>query len=700
MPTTENTAATELESRNVQVPVPVQGAAVSIDSEPGGNLVFGFDPSTATATRPDGSNDLVFELDGGGRVTIGGFFEVGDNTLPDLTLPDGTVVAATDFFAGSDLDMATAAGPAAGAPMSGGTNYADDGGALLAGLDKYGSLGTDYWGRGTEFGAEFQSLLAEADPLLPGGPGGDDTVPGGEDPKPELHAYDNIKQIEVTVTEGEDVYEQITVPKPIEGVTGPGTEELSTGWEKTGKYHQESISGYEPNPDQDKAVGLTSKGGNIEEGKFADNWPADLDLAAYINENVFTFKDENGGTKWSGGNSGSGGIVTSVPIGAEGGSISFDWELVSTQNGGQTEHDACAFFLLKEVDGEWVLHSFDSYQYDHKAGEKATYGKGSVTWDDLEPGNYKVIMTVLEEGGKNGQNPVLLINGFKADENTVENVLVKEGDDTFSMHASGNVVEDQLFTGEEPEGPSDHYSGEGDITVTGFWVGEDYYQAGEEAHGKLNGFEYTFTMDSLGNYTLDVPGGKGDGFPVPLHDLDIRYQISAGEGDNALTAEAKLYLLTDDEVIHRGTDSAETIYGGVGNDVIYGGDGDDLIYGGGGSDVMYSGGGSNTFAWGEGDLDGSKDVINGFKLGQDVLRFDDLLGDTPQEQMTSLLEGASLTLDASVDNKLLLTLGEGYKYQQIEINLSEGLDKSIADALNDGDSATQAAILEQLLTNS
>ena len=158
----------ELQERAViQVPSPANGTEVSVPSEPGGSLKFSFDPATATASRPEGTNDLVFDVDGGGRVVIGGFFEVGDNTLPDLPLPDGTVVAAADFFEGSDLDMTTAAGPGAGAPASGGTNYDDDGGALLAGLDKYGMLGTDYWGRAADVTEIEEPLLDLGDAFVP-----------------------------------------------------------------------------------------------------------------------------------------------------------------------------------------------------------------------------------------------------------------------------------------------------------------------------------------------------------------------------------------------------------------------------------------------------------------------------------------------------------------------------------------------------
>ena len=155
--TPENAQRTAPSGQTVSVPTPAEGAAVTVVSSPGGELELGFDPGAATATRSE--NSLVFELDGGGTVTITDFFVVGDESLPNLKLPDGTVVASAEFFEGSDLDMTTAAGPGAGAPGSGGTNYSDDPGALLNGLDKYGKLGTDYWGRETEYGEEYQGLI-------------------------------------------------------------------------------------------------------------------------------------------------------------------------------------------------------------------------------------------------------------------------------------------------------------------------------------------------------------------------------------------------------------------------------------------------------------------------------------------------------------------------------------------------------------
>ena len=141
--------------QNVTVPAPAAGANTTVDSSAGGQLQLTFDPSTANVDRS--GNDLTFQVDGGGTVTVRDFFAVGDESLPSLRLPDGTVVASTDFFEGSGLDMTTAAGPGAGAGAagSGAGEYADDPGSGILGIDRFGKLGTDWWGRSFERGEEY-----------------------------------------------------------------------------------------------------------------------------------------------------------------------------------------------------------------------------------------------------------------------------------------------------------------------------------------------------------------------------------------------------------------------------------------------------------------------------------------------------------------------------------------------------------------
>ena len=143
--------------RTLRVPVPAAGENVSIDMVQGSEVQLSFNPGEADVSRS--GNDLTFQLDDGGAVTISNFFVVEEGgELPMLMLPGGDEVPAALAFADSGLDLSTAAGPGAGAPASGGTSYDDNPGALLLGLDKYGMLGTDYWGRATEQAEEFTGL--------------------------------------------------------------------------------------------------------------------------------------------------------------------------------------------------------------------------------------------------------------------------------------------------------------------------------------------------------------------------------------------------------------------------------------------------------------------------------------------------------------------------------------------------------------
>lgn len=139
--------------QTVTVARPAVGSALIVPSSPGGILDFAFDPAKATVTRDH--NSLVFDLDDGGEVTILNFFAVGENPLPELRLPDGTVVQPTDFFSGRDLDMTT--GRDVNAEGSG-TEYDDNSGQLLTGVDRLGMLGTSYWSRSAGRGEEPQGI--------------------------------------------------------------------------------------------------------------------------------------------------------------------------------------------------------------------------------------------------------------------------------------------------------------------------------------------------------------------------------------------------------------------------------------------------------------------------------------------------------------------------------------------------------------
>ncbi|MDR1125132.1 MAG: hypothetical protein LBM64_03600, partial [Deltaproteobacteria bacterium] len=186
---TNNTTETETTRQILAVPAPEAGEAVAVRSAAGSELDFAFNPSEAIVSR-DG-NSLVFELDNGGTVTLVNFFAVGDQPLPDFRLPDGVVVGSLDFFAGSDIDVSTAA-PGGTAPGSGLGAYDGDPGAFTDGIDRLSDQGSFYWGREVEAGREDQGYG------LVGGTFGMDAITFGqvlayEDARPFQH-LDNPPQ--------------------------------------------------------------------------------------------------------------------------------------------------------------------------------------------------------------------------------------------------------------------------------------------------------------------------------------------------------------------------------------------------------------------------------------------------------------------------------------------------------------------------
>ncbi len=154
---------TQTQNQTIIAPAAPSREQVAVPFAEGSKLQLEFDPNEASISRVD--NDLVFSFDNGGQVTITEFFVTGGADLPMLVLADGVEVPSGDIFSAlnPDMDLSTAAGPAAASPTSGGTSYDDDAGNLIGGLDKLGTLGTDYWNRSTE--------VASSDRLLeiPGG---------------------------------------------------------------------------------------------------------------------------------------------------------------------------------------------------------------------------------------------------------------------------------------------------------------------------------------------------------------------------------------------------------------------------------------------------------------------------------------------------------------------------------------------------
>ena len=114
-----------------------------------GNTITLADPGASFARS---GNNLVITATDGSTSTIRDYFVAEAGKIPDFSLPDGATIPGKDFLAAQnpDLDITTAAGPAASSPPGSGGTYDDNAGALISGVTRLGSQGTIYWDRATE----------------------------------------------------------------------------------------------------------------------------------------------------------------------------------------------------------------------------------------------------------------------------------------------------------------------------------------------------------------------------------------------------------------------------------------------------------------------------------------------------------------------------------------------------------------------
>lgn len=71
--------------QNIRVPFPGPGETIAVAAHSVVELLFAFDPASASVSRT--GNGLVFETEEGGSVTITDFFDVADNSLPESLHP-------------------------------------------------------------------------------------------------------------------------------------------------------------------------------------------------------------------------------------------------------------------------------------------------------------------------------------------------------------------------------------------------------------------------------------------------------------------------------------------------------------------------------------------------------------------------------------------------------------------------------------
>lgn len=108
-------------------------------------IQFDFNAEEAAFNRV--GNDLDVRFENGSQVILTDFFVTEGEDLSPFILLDGTEVSGEDFLQSMnpDMDIQTAAGPAASANGSGSGEYADGAGDLLDGVDGLSSLGAFQW---------------------------------------------------------------------------------------------------------------------------------------------------------------------------------------------------------------------------------------------------------------------------------------------------------------------------------------------------------------------------------------------------------------------------------------------------------------------------------------------------------------------------------------------------------------------------
>ncbi|EJL6479852.1 cadherin-like domain-containing protein, partial [Vibrio cholerae] len=182
--------------------------------------------------------------------------------------------------------------------------------------------------------------------------------------------------------------------------------------------------------------------------------------------------------------------------------------------------------------------------------------------------------------------------------------------------------------------------------------------------GKSVAFEVLITVKDENNIeseqlvTLNVsPNGEAN--------------IAATSSFNASTGDDQIRGTDDNDIIlgHAGNDVLD---GGLGDDVLYGGSGNDILIGGLGNDILTGGSGEDLFKWVDGDLDGSRDRITDFTIGQDKIDLSELFTDETR------------TLDQLLNSNVIEITDKG---ENSEIVINNGHANQVTIQL-DGVSAT------------
>ncbi|EPS7269024.1 TPA: type I secretion C-terminal target domain-containing protein [Vibrio cholerae] len=204
-----------------------------------------------------------------------------------------------------------------------------------------------------------------------------------------------------------------------------------------------------------------------------------------------------------------------------------------------------------------------------------------------------------------------------------------------------------------PAKPADWIDGKGLDGLTQFLTLKNGY-----APSALELYEYI----KANAKSLDVAGDTRGG----------NDKLYGGLGDDILFGQGG-----DDELY--GEDGNDILFGGTGNDILIGGLGNDILIGGLGNDILTGGSGEDLFKWVDGDLDGSRDRITDFTIGQDKIDLSELFTDETRTldqllnshviEITDKGENSEIVINNGHDNQLTIQL-DGVSFNELTNQLA------------------------------
>ncbi|AKB06509.1 RTX toxins and related calcium binding protein [Vibrio cholerae] len=249
-----------------------------------------------------------------------------------------------------------------------------------------------------------------------------------------------------------------------------------------------------------------------------------------------------------------------------------------------------------------------------------------------------------------------------------DNALVKEHQDgvVVDVGAGGDNVylgkgDDIIFLGDSHALLDNNANSQ--INIDNAQAKLELFMQGEDDSILINkdeGEDSAIKTASFSTAHIDIAhGGGGDDRIYGQGGVDLMFggsgndQLYGGEGNDGL----------------RGGSGKDTLDGGAGNDILIGGLGNDILTGGSGEDL---------FKWVDGDLDGGRDRITDFKIGEDKIDLRDLFSDETR------------TLEQLLNDNVIDTTGQG---QNSEIVINKGPTEQVTIQL---DGVTAGDLLSNL----